>query len=364
MTKEARISNSEAPNAKAFVLPASFVIRISSFVIILLLLGCSSTKQNQPGPTATLPAPKKVWPEPPADPRIAYVQSISVPADLGMKISAWSRFGGWLTGKSKAAEKFDKPFGVAVDEAGNLCVTDTSEAVVWFFDRNRHRFCRWEKIDRLHFVAPVAVAKKLTMIFVADSGLGQVLAFNEEGRLLFAIKEGLSRPVGLAIVDDKLFVAESQLHCVAVFDLRGKPLFKFGQSGSRPGEFNFPTHVAAGRPGEVLVTDSMNSRLQVFNLEGRLVRVIGEAGDTSGHFSRPKGSATDTGGRIYVVDALFDNLQIFDTEGRFLLDFGQAGSGVGEFWLPNGIAITRLNEIFVADSYNHRIEVFKYVGPE
>jgi hypothetical protein len=341
--------------------------------VAVLLAGCASAKQDVGVTASAIPSTKKVWPQPPAEPRIAYVRSISLPADLGMKSSGWSRLGGWITGKSKASEKFEKPFGLAVDEAGNLCLTDTSDATVWFFNRARAKFHRWEKIGRLRFISPVAVAKKLGTIFVADSGLGEVVVFQEDGTLLFEIKEGLARPVGLAIAADKLFVAESQLHCIAVFDLHGKPLFKFGQRGSRPGEFNFPTHVAAGSvrsagqagvSGEVLVTDSMNSRLQIFDTEGHLVRVIGDAGDTSGHFSRPKGSAIDPAGRIYVVDALFDNLQIFEPSGRFLLDIGQAGSAPGEFWLPNGIAISRENEIFVTDSYNRRVQVFKYIGPE
>ena len=340
----------------------------SSLVVVgLVLFGCSSTKRDQTGGMAasTVSTNTKVWPPAPAEPRIAYVQSISLPGDLGMKSSGWSRLGGWLTGKTKAAQKFEKPFGLAVDEEGNLCLTDTSNPAVWYFDRKRVRFHRWEKVGRVQFISPVAVTKRLGVIFVADSGLGEVVAFTEEGRLLFEIKDGVTRPVGLAIADEKLFVAESQMHCIAVFDLlRGKPLFKFGQRGSRAGEFNFPTHVAAGPRGEVLVTDSMNSRLQIFGSDGRLIRVIGEAGDTSGHFSRPKGSATDAAGRIYVVDALFDNIQIFDPEGRFLLDVGQAGTAPGEFWLPNGIAISPKNEIFVSDSYNRRVQVFKYVGPQ
>jgi DNA-binding beta-propeller fold protein YncE len=318
--------------------------------------GCASTHKE------TLPQTLITWPEG-TDARIQYLESIRSAADFGIKPSAFSRLGKVFTGRSKNSDQFDKPFGIAVDEHGTLFITDTSAASLSAFDRTNKKVQSWSRFDKTRLIMPVAVAIAGDVIFLADSGMGEVLALNEKGRILFRIKEPLSRPSGLAIQNGHLYVADSQAHTVFVFDLAGQFQSRFGKRGSGPGELNFPTHIATGPNGEIFVTDSMNGRVMVFNGDGSFSRQIGSLGDTSGHFSRPKGIAVDSGGRLYVLDALFDNFQIFDKEGHFLLDIGKAGAAEGEFWLPNGIAISAANEIYITDSYNQRVQVFKYVGP-
>ena len=303
-----------------------------------------------------------VWPAPPDAPRLAYVRSISQPADVGIKPAGLARLGRWLTGSSKANESLQRPFGVALDEQDNLCVTDTGANVVCFLDRAAKKWQRWEKVGDRFWASPVAVAKHGGTLFVADSGFGSVVAFDLKGKLLFQITNHLARPCGLAVLDERLLVADSQRHCVVAYDFSGRYLAEFGRRGTGLGDFNFPTHIAAHGTNLVLVTDSMNRRVQVFDGQYRFLRSIGSAGDVPGCFSRPKGVAADPAGRVYVLDAMFDNFQIFDGEGRFLMPLGQTGPGPGQFWMPNGIAISRSNEVFIADSYNHRIQVFQYVG--
>ena len=322
----------------------------------LLICGLGLTIGN------TVARTNLAWPPAPLEARVVYVQSISKPEDFGMKSSGFRRFSNWLTGAEKENGALSRPFGIALDELGNLCVTDTGANSVSYFDSKARRWYRWEEIEKVRFASPVAVAKRGRSLFVADSALAAVLAFDLHGRLLFQIKEGISRPSGLAIGKDRLFVADAQQHCIATFDLGGNFVSKFGKRGAGPGEFNFPTHVAVGPNGSVLVTDSMNSRVQVFDPMGKFQRQIGSVGDGPGHFSRPKGVAVDSFGHIYVVDALFDNIQVFDEDGRLLMDLGRSGSQPGEFWLPNGIVISQDNRIYVADSYNGRVQVLKYIG--
>ena len=311
-------------------------------------------------PAGEQPAP--AWPPPPAQPRIIYVRSISTPEDIGARPSGLNRLAKWVTGAKPLSASLLRPFGLAWDDSGNLLVTDTAAAAVYCLDVDHKKWLHWEQASSTRFESPVAVARSGETIFVADSGLGKVIALDLEGRLRFEITQNLARPSGLALAGGRLYIADVQRHCVVISDLAGRYLSEFGRRGSGPGEFNFPTHISADSAGQVSVTDSLNYRVQVFDRDGRFLRVIGSAGDTPGHFSRPKGVASDRAGHTYVVDALFDNIQIFDDSGRLLLDWGQSGSGPGEFWLPNAIAINPNNEIFVADSYNRRIQVFRYTG--
>lgn len=333
-------------------------MKICFIALLLLLTGCSSVRS----PSSASSSPLPVWPAPPEPARIGYVRSFSTPVDFGAKSSTFARFGRWLTGSAKSSNALRKPFGLALDEEENLCLTDTGANCVCFYDRKARKWHSWERVGAVRFLSPVAVAKRNGTFFVADSTLGKVVVFGEDGKLRFQIEEPLERPCAVAISGNRLFVADSQRHKVCVFGLDGKFEKEFGARGAGKGQFNFPTHLATDQSGELYVTDSMNSRIQVFTADGVYQREIGKLGDSPGDFGRPKGIAVDTEGRLYAMDAAFDNLQIFESRGHLLLILGENGSAPGQFWLPNGVAITRDHEIFVTDSYNRRVQEFKYIG--
>lgn len=315
-------------------------------------------------PAAPLPTNNilPAWPAPPAAPYVTFVRSIAGPADIGARPSGWTRFANWITGVRADSENFSRPFGLSLDAAGNLLVTDSGKAQVCYLDLAKKKWQAWKGAGKQKFSAPVAAVRLNDLIYVADAGLGRVLALDLKGRFKFAITNDLQHPSGLAVLGRRLLVADSQQHRVLVYDANGNFISSFGQRGREPGEFNYPTHVAVDGRGQIYVTDSMNYRIQIFDADGKFIREFGGPGDGPGRFSRPKGVAADAAGHVYVVDALFDNVQIFDAAGRLLLDLGGDGQEPGKFWLPNAIVINRTNDIFVADTYNRRIQVLHYTG--
>src|SRR4051812_42765765 len=200
---------------------ASLWLHASVGVVIVMITGVplflGAASGSNPAPTASL-----VWPPPPDAPRVQYLQSIVQPADAGARQSTLRRFSNWVSGSSAGNEKFSKPFGVSLDEKGNLCVTDTGANIVCCFDDSAKRWRSWNQAGKIRFSAPVAVAKKGNTLFVADSGLGEVIVFGTDGKLKFQINHDLERPSGLVIAGERLYVADAARHCVAVFDLRGK----------------------------------------------------------------------------------------------------------------------------------------------
>jgi sugar lactone lactonase YvrE len=326
-------------------------------LFLLTATGCRS-------PVVPSPADRSLmWPPPPAQPRIAFEKSITKPSDFGFRRSWWKSTLGYIVGHNQGDLAFIKPTGVCLDESGNLCVTDTGTKTVWFFDMARKRHKRWNQIGRFTFSSPVAVAKKNGVFYVADSGLGAIIAFNEKGKLLFTITEEVKRPSGVALFGQTLCVTDAAHHRIEIFDLQGRHSHGFGLRGPKVGEFNYPTHLAITKDTNpsLYVTDAMNFRIQKVDLEGRALQSIGSIGTGTGSFSRPKGVAIDRDGNLYVVDALFDNIQIFDKQKRFLMHWGESGTEPGCFWLPTGIAIDAEDRIWVADSYNRRIQVFRRV---
>ncbi len=311
---------------------------------------------------ATETKPVTVWPPPPAEPRIVFVREISEPPDIGVRPPALMRFANWITGVTSSRQKMDRPFGLAVDDAENLLVTDTAAGTVAYLDLTHKKWQSWSAVGDIRLLSPVAAVHAGKTFFVADSAIGKVIAFDKNGKVQFAITNGLERPTGLALLGDRLVIADSQRHQIVVCDLHGKMISKFGQRGRGPGEFNFPTHVSVDRQRRIYVTDSLNCRIQIFDADGHFLRTFGSAGDGPGRFSRPKGVAVDGDGHIYVVDGVFNNVQIFDEQNRLLLDFGEPGAAAGQFCLPNAIVINSKNEIFVADAFNHRLQEFRYLS--
>ncbi|HVU23854.1 MAG TPA: 6-bladed beta-propeller [Opitutus sp.] len=330
-------------------------------LLFALALGAAAAGVAAPKP-AVAAANLPVWPAAPDEPRIAFVGEVRGPQDIGVKPSAWRTLARWLTGDQGENLNLRKPFAVALDEGGRLCIADTETGVVSCLDLSRRTWRRFAGVGSTRFVSPVAVARWHGTMYVADSTLGKVFAFNDRGEPVAEIGSPLQRPVGLAIAGDRLCVADAQVHAILVFGLDGRFLSQIGRRGTGPGEFNFPTGVITDHRGRLLVSDTMNCRVQIFDASGAFVAQFGSNGDTSGHFARPKGVAVDAADDIYVVDALFDNFQIFDPAGRLLLNVGQGGGGPGEFGLPAGIAIGADNRIYVADPFNHRVQIFRYLG--
>jgi len=116
-----------------------------------------------------------VWPPPPDPARIAFTQCIQQPADAGARQSGVRRFANWFSGAAVGNEKLSKPFGIAVDDQGGLCLTDTGLNTVAWLDPSSKRWRQWDRVGDIRFSAPVAVAKNGSVLFVADSGLGAVM---------------------------------------------------------------------------------------------------------------------------------------------------------------------------------------------
>jgi DNA-binding beta-propeller fold protein YncE len=212
---------------------------------------------------------------------------------------------------------------------------------------------------------PVAVIfDDANRLFVSDSS-GRVYAFGANGTPLFTLHEvggkKLLRPTGLAFSPNRklLYVVDTLAHTLYALDAKGALVFEAGGRGEETGRFNFPTHVAWARPGELFVADSLNFRIQILSEDGTFLEAFGRHGDGSGDFAMPKGLAVDKDGAVYVADSLFDVVQLFDRRGNFLLTLGRRGVDAGEFWLPSGIFIDEGGELYVCDTYNHRIQVFR-----
>jgi len=335
------------------------------FALAVVMAACAPTRSPDTPPGADVAARAPVWPAPPQQSRIRFVQSVSTPRDLGIRPSLWGRVLRAVRGPDEAG--LVRPTGVTA-RGENIVGADPGAPALWLLNSASRQFARISTAGERSLVSPVAVAVSGDgRVYLADSFLARVFVYAADGEFQGVIGEQvLQRPSGLAwdSLLRRLYVADSAAHCIWVFDTEGAQTGVIGERGAGPGQFNFPTHVAVDRHGDLHVNDALGFRVQTFGAGGERKTAFGRHGDGRGDFSASKGVGVDGDGHIYVADALLDAVQIFDGAGQFLLSFGERGVGPGQFWLPGGLYVDELNRIYVADSYNQRIQVFEYVEAE
>ena len=322
-------------------------------------------KKAQPKPPVNL-----VWPLPPDEPRIRFVQEIRGASDIEPlpKTGTLDR----VVGRKKEAfrPRLKRPFSVATDSKQRVYVADSAQAMVFVFDREKHQVSYIGRQEQVPLRQPLGIAvDDKDRVWVADAGLQRVLAYDSQWqqRAVIGRPGELVNPVSLAVdtARKRLYVADSKLHCVVVYDTETAiRIATLGKRGEGPGEFNFPTGVSVARQGKIYVADTLNFRIQIFGPDLKFADSLGTKGDNWGQFLKPKGVALDSYQNIYVTDSDFNNLQIFDSQKRLLLFLGAFGNQPGQFMNPAGIHLDGENLIYVADQLNHRIQIFRLINGE
>lgn len=314
------------------------------------------------------PAVDLAWPAPPERARIRFLRTIA-PADFVEKEGQGQKLWRLFTGEQPEVLPLAGAYGVAADGDGRVWVADSGTRVVHIFDLARHRVDYLGGAGDALFESPAGVAydREARRLYVSDTVLGQVFAFDDRGRLVGTPSPpaGYGRPAGLA-VDSRgsLYVVDAVRGKVEVFSREGSHLRSVESDLPPDGVFNLPSNVAVAGDGRIHVVDSMNFRVETFAPDGTSLGTVGEIGNVPGSFARPRGVAVDSEGHLYVADATFGNIQVFDAAGRLLLYFGTPGEKPGQFSLPAGLFFDVADRLYVADAYNGRIQVFQYLPGE
>jgi DNA-binding beta-propeller fold protein YncE len=214
----------------------------------------------------------------------------------------------WLTDFDEYGEGDGKctwPFGIAVDNQGQIFVSDQWKNDIQVFD-NDGKFVR--------------------KFGTAGSGDGE-----------------LCRPAGLAIeASGNIIVVDSGNNRLQVFTPDGKFVGKCGEAGKGEGQFNQPWGITLDKAGNILVADWKNHRVQKLSPHGKFLQSIGSYGkleeptnayrvtilgpyvsgdsEKAGHprtdqFNHPTDVAVDPDGDIYVCDWGNHRICVFDSEG-------------------------------------------------
>ncbi|HEY4933870.1 MAG TPA: 6-bladed beta-propeller [Terriglobales bacterium] len=336
--------------------------------------------KKDPNPLEVLDYSKIVWPNPPAIARIKYSSQFfgekrETAAQQKSKEGWMDRLAGVTAGDVPQNQKLFfqlvTPYGVGVDSKGRIYTADEKVRAVFIYNPETKAV---EMIKngfqaRFHMITGVTLDDG-DRLFVSDSDLHHVLVFDKQNKVEASIGQGMAVPAGMAVDNENrfLYVADTGLDQVLVYD--ADPPYKFLRSiGTRsgkhdltgPGDFSYPTNVAVDADGSLFVSDTFNNRIEVFDAEGKFIRTFGKAGDGPGYFARPKGIAVDSDGHVWVADAVQNRVQVFTPEGRLLIWMGGNGLLPGQFSSLAGLAIDKNNRVVTSEQYPGRVQIFRYV---
>ena len=255
------------------------------------------------------------------------------------------------------AARFDFPYALAVDGAGNLYVADSNNQTI-------------RKITTAGIVSTVAGSAG---VFGSNDGKGVAAQF--------------SSPQGVAV--DKtgnLYVTDTNNQTVrkispagVVTTLAGTA----GNTGSADGnggdaQFDLPSGIAVDGSGNVYVADSNNQTIRKITPDGMVTTLAGSAGihgssdgkGSAARFSSPQGVAVDGAGNIFVADTNNQTIRKISATGEVTTLAGAAGvlgstDGTGmaaRFNYPFSLAVDGTGNVFVADVWNSTIRKITATG--
>ncbi len=250
--------------------------------------------------------------------------------------------------------RFWAPEGIAIDDLGNLYITEYRTTVV-------------RKID---------TAGQVTTL--GGSGL-----INDVGAMDGpANRARFNRPHGVDVGSGgTVFVSDMHNHSIRKIDPNGMVSTfagELGSEGSQDGKgqearFSKPEDVAIDSRGNIFVADTYNYTIRKIDSSGTVSTFAGKAGeagyrDGSGddaRFDKPIGLAIDGSDNIYVVDANYDGPEIgncvirqIDPSGKVTTIAGRVGevgpedgpSRKARFHKPVGIDVTHEGIVYIADT--------------
>jgi sugar lactone lactonase YvrE len=319
---------------------------------------------------------------------------------------AGSDSAGLVNGIGRAA-RFNHPFGLAFDAAGNLFIADqgnvvirkmTPATLVSTFAGSPGISGSANGLDTAaSFYKPFGVATDASgNVYVADAGNNKVRKISPAGVVSTFAGTGVAGSANgtdTATFNSPLGVALDKTGNVYVADYGNNLIRKISPAGvvstfagtsiagadNGPGTaatFNLPESLAIDAAGNVYVADNGNDLIRkispagvVSTLAGSGMAGSGNGTGTAASFNSPFGIAVDAGGNVYVADSGNNLIRKITASGAVSTLAGSGVKGASDatgsaasFNIPAGIAVDAAGNVYVADESNNLIRKITTAG--
>ncbi|NWJ47171.1 MAG: TIGR03663 family protein [Chloroflexi bacterium] len=275
--------------------------------------------------------------------------------------------------------QFKVPRALAIAPNGDLLVLDSANGRVQRFDSAGNFLSKFGKIgngDGLFGIIQndggaggIAIDEQGN-IYVSDSWNYRIEKFDSSGKFLMKWGEGYdnkgdleqakTQPKGFygprGIFYDttrkELYVADTGNRRVAVFDANGNFLRQFGGRGSGPGQFDEPVSVAVSPSGKVYVTDMRNKRLQILDRDGNYISEIKFPNWRDQYLNEPY-VTLDSVGNLFISDPTNARVYKYSPDGSLLQTIESNASLVLEN--PVGVAVGADGSLYIADAKRNNV---------
>lgn len=275
------------------------------------------------------------------------------------RIQKFDSNGSFLTkwGSSGTGDgQFNHPHNLATDRMGNVYVVDSYNNRIQKFDANGSYLTQWS------YDNPSGVAVDNWGNVYVSNYSSKIRVFDGNGNLLrewgsHGDRNGQFGHLWGIAVDfmGNVYAADVDLNRIEKFDSSGSFLANWGMWGGENGQFRWPRGIAADDQGNFFVADGGHNCIQKFEVNGHW---LANWGKDIPNFN-PYGLAL--GGRLNLFAAVNEAgpygksyIQKLDQYGNLIASWGE-----GSIYLY-GVALDHLGNLFVTD-YN-RIKKFDYAG--
>ncbi len=232
----------------------------------------------------------------------------------------WGEFG-------EAPGQFNEPWAIAISEEGTVYVADTWNHRIQAFDEQGNFQNTWGSFvsteaqlgDLGVFWGPRGIAiDNEGNLLVTDTGNKRIEVFDSEGVGITqfgggGLDEGhFEEPVGVAVgPDGSVYVADTWNRRIQKFDTNYQYVKEWEVPGWTTEDiFNKP-YITVDDQGNVYATDPTGWRVLVWDSEGNPLTVLGQYGNTDTDFAFTSGITVAPDGSIWVVDADNNRLMQF-----------------------------------------------------
>ena len=263
-------------------------------------------------------------------------------------------------GTGKGPGQFSTPRGIAVDDAGNVLVSDANNGRIQKFSPKGDYVAVIGRVGpgqgELRYPDGITV-DPAGNVYVVDAENQRIQKFDANGSFLSQWRgppPGFYWPRDIAI-DSKsnLYVVDQGRDRVVVFTLNGEIVAEWGKKGTGDGEFNEPTASAVGDE-KVYVADPRNGRIQVFDTKGNFLGKWSVGEWQEAFLPYPDLVLDQEAGRLYASSPAANEVLVFNLSGERLGTI--VPTHPDKLESPTGLAIKN-KRLYVLNSSAARVSV-------